>query len=384
MRNIPPSSQQSGTVFFSYEQWRERFLNVVLQASCVLGFVAIVLYLFTPSSALYKVLAVATYGVLVLVTAFSRLSYNIRAGVFLSLLFFAGLSSLFDYGMADASILFLGFIVMSGLLFSPRMGLYVIIAIMVLILVIFGWSGTSLLDSARLTAILLIVSTIIAIGLHTFQDDFTKTQRAARQTLDTLYEERSTLEERVEDRTAGLTRKTEQLRATSYIARKTAEVQDLATLLDTVAHLVTDQFGFYHTGIFLINESGNQVALQSASSEGGRRMVERPHRRGQGPAARAPRTCGAGGRRVFRLRPRHDGRGGRARARRARGPWSNPRRAFHAGRRDRRRQASAGSAVRRARRRQRRRTGRDGRPPAPLHHGDYVFMGQQLLRVEIV
>ena len=277
MRNIPPSSQQSGTVFFSYEQWRERFLNVVLQASCVLGFVAIVLYLFTPSSALYKVLAVATYGVLVLVTAFSRISYNIRAGVFLSLLFFAGLSSLFDYGMADASILFLGFIVMSGLLFSPRMGLYVIIAIMVLILVIFGWSGTSLLDSARLTAILLIVSTIIAIGLHTFQDDFTKTQRAARQTLDTLYEERSTLEERVEDRTAGLTRKTEQLRATSYIARKTAEVQDLATLLDTVAHLVTDQFGFYHTGIFLINESGNQVALQSASSEGGRRMVERGH-----------------------------------------------------------------------------------------------------------
>jgi len=102
-----------------------------------------------------------------------------------------------------------------------------------------------------------------------------KTQEAARQTLDTLQEERSTLEQRVEERTAGLTKKTEQLRATSYIARTTAEVLDLASLLDTVAKLVTDQFGFYHTSIFLVNETGDQAVLQAASSEGGQRMIER-------------------------------------------------------------------------------------------------------------
>jgi GAF domain-containing protein len=277
MKDTTPAPRNSGGEFFSYEQWRERFLRVVLQGSCILGFVAIVLYLFSPSSPLYKVLAVATYGILVLVTLFNSLSYNIRAGVFLFLLFFAGFSSLFDHGIADASILFLGFIVMTGLLFSPRTGMYSIIAATLLIILIFGWPSASLVDAARLTAILLVVSTIIALGLHTFQDEFTKTQRAAGQTLDALREERSTLEERVEERTAGLTRKTDQLRATSYIARKTAEVQDLATLLDTVAHLVTDQFGFYHTGIFLINENRNQVVLQAASSEGGQRMVERGH-----------------------------------------------------------------------------------------------------------
>lgn len=277
MKDLSPSPQNSAAELSFYEQWRERFLKVILQGSCILGFIAIVLYLFTPSSPLYKVLAVATYGILVLVTLFTRLSYNIRAGVFLFLLIFAGLSSLFDYGMAEASILFLGFIVMSGLLFSPRTGLYALIAITVLILLVFGWPSASLVDSARLTSILLVVSLIIAIGLHTFQDEFSKTQRAVRQTLDTLREERSTLEVRVEERTSGLARKTEQLRATSYIARKTAEVQDLATLLDTVARLVTDQFGFYHTGVFLINENGNQVVLQAASSAGGRRMVERGH-----------------------------------------------------------------------------------------------------------
>lgn len=275
MRTTSSSPQNLGNEFFSYEQWRERFLKVVLQGSCILGFLAIALYLFSPSSALYKVAAVATYGILVLVTLFTRLSYRIRASVFLFLLFFAGFSSLIDHGIADASILFLGFIVMTGLLFSPRTGMYWIIAITLLIILLFGWSSATFADSARLTAILLVVATIIAIGLHTFQDEFTKTQEAAGRTLDTLREERSTLEQRVQERTAGLTRKTEQLRATSYIARRSAEVQDLETLLNTLAHLITDQFGFYHTGIFLINESGNQVVLQAASSEGGQRMIER-------------------------------------------------------------------------------------------------------------
>jgi GAF domain-containing protein len=211
------------------------------------------------------------------VTWFTSLPYFTRAGVFLLLLFFAGFSSMLDYGISDASLLFLGFIVMSGLLFAPRTSIYYAIGLTLISLLVFGLPGSSLLEWARSIGILTIVSIIIAIGLRTSQDEFAKTQEDARQMLTTLREDRSTLEQRVEERTSGLAQKTEQLRATSYIARKTAEVQDLATLLDTVARLVTDQFGFYHTGIFLINETGDQTVLQAASSEGGRRMIERGH-----------------------------------------------------------------------------------------------------------
>jgi len=277
LSNHPPSLQTYQDEFFSYEQWRERFLGVVLRGSCILGLIAIILYLFGPSIGLYKVLAVITYGILVLVTLFTKLPYGLRASVFLFLLYFAGFSSLIDYGIADASILFLGFIVMTGLLFSFRAGIYSAIGSTFLTIVLFGGSNAAFADSARLTAILFVVATIITIGLYSFQEEFTKTQSAARQTFDTLRNERLTLEQRVEERTAGLARKTEQLRATSYIARKTAEVQDLASLLMTVARLVTDQFGFYHTGIFLLNETGDHVTLQAASSEGGQRMIERGH-----------------------------------------------------------------------------------------------------------
>jgi GAF domain-containing protein len=85
------------------------------------------------------------------------------------------------------------------------------------------------------------------------------------------------LEQRVTERTESLTRKTDQLRAASHIARQTAEIQDLSNLLDMVANLVTDRFGFYHTGIFLMSETGEELILQAASSDGGKRMIQKGH-----------------------------------------------------------------------------------------------------------
>lgn len=90
------------------------------------------------------------------------------------------------------------------------------------------------------------------------------------------------LEQRVAARTADIERKTDQLRAAAFIARQTAEVHDLESLLDIVVRLVSDRFGFYHTGIFLINEAGDEALLQAASSEGGLRMIENGYAIGVG------------------------------------------------------------------------------------------------------
>lgn len=87
----------------------------------------------------------------------------------------------------------------------------------------------------------------------------------------------NSLEQRVTERTSELARKVDYLRAASYIASQTGEVQNLSLLLDTVVTLVSDQFGFYHTGIFLINETGSEAVLHAASSEGGQQMVEGGH-----------------------------------------------------------------------------------------------------------
>ena len=78
--------------------------------------------------------------------------------------------------------------------------------------------------------------------------------------------------------TQELERRTRYLEATAIIARDVAAELDPATLLRRVTTLVSDQFGFYHTGIFLIDVTGEFAVLEAASSEGGRTMLENGHR----------------------------------------------------------------------------------------------------------
>ncbi|HMB24440.1 MAG: GAF domain-containing protein [Chloroflexota bacterium] len=280
--NNPFSFQQtSSDELYSSTAWRERFIKIVLLGSSILGLFLVIYYLITAPVGI-KLLAAMIYGMLLLITALNTLPYIVRSGVFLLLFYFVSFVSLLERGPVEATILFLGFTVMTGLLLSLQRGIYYAIGISVTTLLIFSWTGGLLAESAWSIGIFFIVSMLTADGLRSSQREFAKAQDTSQQTLATLQTERAALERSVEEQTAGLNRKIDEMRATSYIARKTAEVQDLASLLNTVARLVTDQFGFYHTGVFLINETGDQAVLQAASSEGGQRMIERGHSLGVG------------------------------------------------------------------------------------------------------
>ncbi len=89
---------------------------------------------------------------------------------------------------------------------------------------------------------------------------------------------RGELEKRVETRTAQLERRAAQLEAISTVSRSIATIQDVDVLLSTVARLVSERFGFYHTGIFLMEQNNQTVVLHAASSEGGKKMLARGHR----------------------------------------------------------------------------------------------------------
>ncbi len=88
----------------------------------------------------------------------------------------------------------------------------------------------------------------------------------------------SGLEQRVEERTRELARRSSYLEATARVAREASATLDAAQLLPRIVNLISEQFGFYHAGIFLIDTSGEWAELQAASSEGGQRMLARKHR----------------------------------------------------------------------------------------------------------
>jgi GAF domain-containing protein/HAMP domain-containing protein len=89
--------------------------------------------------------------------------------------------------------------------------------------------------------------------------------------LQDLYEELT-----VRNRELG--RRARYLEATNAIARDTVSELDLQELLSRVVILISQQFGFYHAGLFLTDPANEWAVLQAASSQGGQRMLARGHR----------------------------------------------------------------------------------------------------------
>jgi GAF domain-containing protein/HAMP domain-containing protein len=87
----------------------------------------------------------------------------------------------------------------------------------------------------------------------------------------------TSLEERVEDRTKELRERANQLRAVSEVARDAASLREPATLLPGITELISGRFGYYHVGIFLVEESDKTLYLVAANSTGGQHMLARKH-----------------------------------------------------------------------------------------------------------
>jgi GAF domain-containing protein/HAMP domain-containing protein len=100
----------------------------------------------------------------------------------------------------------------------------------------------------------------------------------------TIKEMVQSLEQRVHERTAELQeslekneRRSKQYEAIAKVSQAINATQNLQELLPQISQVISEQFGFYHTGIFL-NDAGNQYAvLGAANSEGGKRMLKRGH-----------------------------------------------------------------------------------------------------------
>ncbi len=86
------------------------------------------------------------------------------------------------------------------------------------------------------------------------------------------------LEEQVAERTHDLQRRAVQLQTAAEVGSAVASIRDLDELLTRVTHLISERFGFYHTGIFLLDDNREYAVLRAANSPGGQRMLARGHR----------------------------------------------------------------------------------------------------------
>jgi len=284
-----PVSGDANTMVFNFEQWRNSFLNIVLWVTCGLG-----IFLILPNIPTISTLELIIFGLVylsLLIVTIAPLPYKVKAGTVTAAAYFASLYTLIRFGpWSDATLFFLTTMLLAALLFDQHVdrwvfAINVISIVIVAVLNITGHFNVTEpgLPPASITIWLtynvdhLVLAIIILWAINLLKTEFRNVARQFQDALVFVNKNREELEQHVHDRTTILTKKSEQLRAISYITQQTAEAQDLETVLDLVVNLVTDQFGFYHAGIFLMNESENEVILQAASSDGGKRMIQKGH-----------------------------------------------------------------------------------------------------------
>jgi GAF domain-containing protein len=149
----------------------------------------------------------------------------------------------------------------------------------------------SMLVIQRTNSLLWIVDTApIVLGLFAGyagrkQDILVKVNEQLHERENELKANQVKLQQYANEQTAGLAvaneineRRTAQLEAIAQISRTISSMQILGELLPQITQTISESFGFYHVGIFLLDESKENAILSAANSEGGKKMLERNHR----------------------------------------------------------------------------------------------------------
>ena len=238
-----------------------------------------------------------TYTVIYLIvgvlTVSRNFNYSIRAYVLLLAFYAIALSDLIQAGMSgEGRITLLGFIVLSGILINVRTGIgSLIVSVITLV-------GMSLLmtngriavppvsrlatsgNMAEWTNGNLVFSMIAVASLSSLAVLVTGlsqvTKNLGKLTAD-MKKERDNLDANVSARTAELNQRTELIETAGHIAREISQISDLDTLLPETVNSVRDRFGFYHAGIFMVDERGEFAVLKAATGEAGRLMLSNKH-----------------------------------------------------------------------------------------------------------
>ncbi len=143
--------------------------------------------------------------------------------------------------------------------------------------VVYEKRGGVFSDWLQLVISLGLVALTLRFAIRSIAEGFARARRSGQ----ALRERNLDLERSrraLENRTRDLERRTRYLEATTGVARDAMSMQDPQKLVTRVVHLVSERLGFYHSGLFLVDATGEWAELQAASSQGGRRMLERGHR----------------------------------------------------------------------------------------------------------
>ncbi len=240
---------------------------------------------------------VMAYLVLVISALIPRLPYRWRVGGLLTALFILGAGDLLLLGWEMNVHLMLMTVSILAIIFGGSRSGYITLGCVSVTLLAFviaerlgafpalagqarpgvvGWV-TLLSEWALFT----ILGVVILASLDYLYPRMVRVIDQLRDRVQGVEAEREELQERLEILQASnlnFQRRAMYLEASLEVSQVLSTLFEVEPLLDRAVNLITQHFGFYHTGIFLMDDAGEWAVLRAASSAGGRRMLTKGHR----------------------------------------------------------------------------------------------------------
>ncbi|HNC89323.1 MAG TPA: GAF domain-containing protein [Anaerolineales bacterium] len=291
-------NQPSENLDFSYTRWQASFLQATLIGACVFGLLAIIPAVLGTADPILIGIYIGAYIALLLITILPA-PYTIKAVTLVGLLFLLGISGLLETGIrGDARLFMLAAVTMATLLLSWRAG-WIMTGLSMASFIIAGWlivTGAITISSKNVTpgnfdtwisaiTAALLLEVVIVNGIRLIQVEFESSRNRVRESFQKIEEERNLLEDRVKQRTQDLGRinrisehRAQMFQTIAQVTRAIISTQNLQDLLPQIAQVISQQFGFYHVGIFLLDSNKEYAVLSATNSEGGQRMINRDHK----------------------------------------------------------------------------------------------------------
>lgn len=196
-------------------------------------------------------------------------------------------------GMQSAVLYFsIVILLLAGILIGPRF------ALLFLFINLFAVSGFLILENRELLPTVvnpttplrrwavyvgtyILVSVMVHLSLVTNRKALRETREKEAllsQSNQELEDIRINLEEHINERTAALERRAAQIQAAAEFGRAATSLHSQEALLSQAVELISEKFGFYHAGIFLLDSKGEYAVLRAANSPGGQHMLARNHK----------------------------------------------------------------------------------------------------------
>lgn len=324
-----PESEAIRRPLARLSDWQERIIRGLLLAVSVFGLVVLIAeWPLVAAQGRPDILAViVTIYVVVLALTFGpAISYHVRAISFVVLFYLAGLLDLTQSGLSgDGRVFLLAFPLLTLILMGGRAGIGALVLSLLTVAGI-GWmmvnglivpafeprSNEGLPWVTGFFVYLLLAIAVLAPSRYVIENLTRSLGRALEDAHRRWQEVRQlslSLEQQVKERTAALSRRTSLQEAAAQVARRAAAVRDVNRLPEEIARLISEHFGLYHTGVFLLDSAGEWAVLKAASSEEGLQLLQRGYRLpvgGEGlvSAAAATRRAQIGGGEVAPSFPR--------------------------------------------------------------------------------